>query len=709
MAQSQPFTLSLFGREILRFGRSTPNAGAIQIPTQGPMGSILGGLGANRFGFPYQRDKAQKLAAYTGYVHSCVSARAQRDAAALYQLIDKRTGDVVPEDALPIPYAFFRRPNPVMSEYALKVLISTWLNLCGTAPVLKVRNAAGVPIMQWPLLPNRVTALYDPDEWVRYEYLDDSGKIVKIPGRDMIFYRWPHPTKLFDGIGPLEGAGLFADTDALLWNFQREMFSKGPFSSWILQYPETAHLEGDQAQNIAESFEQIVGDREHPAYPVVLGQGVEAKQFPTTNKGLEVPTINEEVKERIRSAFHVSKTILGEVPGESRANVEGAEYGFYQFTKSYLRLIDEENERSVLPEWDERLAGDFDLNVPADKAHELAEEMSRLDRGVLTINEVRQDEGWEPVEWGDEPHGPMFSVPLELTPPDDTPPSAPEPGDSPAQKSQRADAPDPQLRREAIWRAFIAMQGPVESKVLAIVRQQFKRHEAEVLRRIEEKVPRFLVTLAGWTRKHAEDHFAARSELDDIADLTDFAEDMIKPIRPQLVTLYTAAGKKAVQSVGKEGLNFVVNDLGIKKIANHLTRSTDVVLKTSADAIKATLKEGFLKGEGVGELSGRIRDLYDGMSRGRAEMIARTETVAPANLGAVEGYKQSGVERKEWITTMDGNERDTHGEANGQIVPLESDFSVGGENIPYPGEGSAENVINCRCTIAGVFDESQGD
>ena len=59
---------------------------------------------------------------------------------------------------------------------------------------------------------------------------------------------------------------------------------------------------------------------------------------------------------------------------------------------------------------------------------------------------------------------------------------------------------------------------------------------------------------------------------------------------------------------------------------------------------------------------------------------------------------------KEWLTAVDGRERDAHRMANGQKRdPLEP-FNVGGELLMLPGDprGSASNIINCRCVVAEI-------
>ena len=45
--------------------------------------------------------------------------------------------------------------------------------------------------------------------------------------------------------------------------------------------------------------------------------------------------------------------------------------------------------------------------------------------------------------------------------------------------------------------------------------------------------------------------------------------------------------------------------------------------------------------------------------------------------------------------------REDHLDVNGQKRALADDFSVGGEQLEYPGSpsGNPENVINCKCVI----------
>ena len=57
---------------------------------------------------------------------------------------------------------------------------------------------------------------------------------------------------------------------------------------------------------------------------------------------------------------------------------------------------------------------------------------------------------------------------------------------------------------------------------------------------------------------------------------------------------------------------------------------------------------------------------------------------------------------KVWLSAFAHESRETHMAANAQAKDLEEAFTVGGEQLMFPGDvslgGSAGNTINCLCT-----------
>jgi uncharacterized protein with gpF-like domain len=97
------------------------------------------------------------------------------------------------------------------------------------------------------------------------------------------------------------------------------------------------------------------------------------------------------------------------------------------------------------------------------------------------------------------------------------------------------------------------------------------------------------------------------------------------------------------------------------------------------------------------------------MSQGRADTIARTATTEGSSFASVEGYRQAGVEEKEWLTTVSGDSRASHVAMDGQIVGITENFESGdGGTAPYPGGfGDPSEDCNCECAVLPVVSEKR--
>jgi uncharacterized protein with gpF-like domain len=129
------------------------------------------------------------------------------------------------------------------------------------------------------------------------------------------------------------------------------------------------------------------------------------------------------------------------------------------------------------------------------------------------------------------------------------------------------------------------------------------------------------------------------------------------------------------------------------------------IAETTRDMIVAAVDRTFADGLGQAAAARQIMAEVPLVSFQRAAVIARTETHGAANYGAMAAAKETGLALdKRWIAAEDERTRESHQEADGQTVDVDNAFDVGGEALMYPGDpnGSAGNVINCRCTVAYV-------
>lgn len=125
-----------------------------------------------------------------------------------------------------------------------------------------------------------------------------------------------------------------------------------------------------------------------------------------------------------------------------------------------------------------------------------------------------------------------------------------------------------------------------------------------------------------------------------------------------------------------------------------------------ADAIQAqivdAIQTGYQEGHSVAKVAAAIRSKTSEIAKPRAQMLARTDLIALANGGSLAAASLSGAAQfKVWTTAEDERVRDTHQEADGQTVPIDAPFTVGGEECQYPGDPnlSDEEACNCRCVV----------
>lgn len=142
-------------------------------------------------------------------------------------------------------------------------------------------------------------------------------------------------------------------------------------------------------------------------------------------------------------------------------------------------------------------------------------------------------------------------------------------------------------------------------------------------------------------------------------------------------------------------------------VADYLRGKDPRYFKTLLESTKAdlvgTLADGMEAGEGYAELADRVQDVYMAQ-RSRAENIARTEAVMAQN-GAGQGCRNAyRVPKKEWVCSFQ-NSRESHMAADGQIVPNDKSFRVGGTSMEHPGDPRAPlgEICRCQCQAVGNY------
>lgn len=166
---------------------------------------------------------------------------------------------------------------------------------------------------------------------------------------------------------------------------------------------------------------------------------------------------------------------------------------------------------------------------------------------------------------------------------------------------------------------------------------------------------------------------------------------------------YKGIGKGLKTAVGFG----IINDKSISTVALNefqWTGAQTTYGNKLLNNIKSEIVLGNIQGKAVEEISKNITRQFN-ITANNALRIVRTETHRAESIARniaiednMEIAKNNGYKLvKIWSAASDA--REAHLDADGTEADENGFFNVGGELLEYPGDGSPENSINCRCSV----------
>lgn len=158
------------------------------------------------------------------------------------------------------------------------------------------------------------------------------------------------------------------------------------------------------------------------------------------------------------------------------------------------------------------------------------------------------------------------------------------------------------------------------------------------------------------------------------------------------------------QQMAGFGKNFsMVNEDAVRKaVLNFYGRNnySDALWKHCGDlshSLRENITVGLIRGESLKKMAKRVSRRME-VSRSSAYRLVRTETAYIYEQAAMEAYRECGVEKYEYLATLDGKTSKTCQELDGKAFLLKD--AVPGKNYPpmHP---------NCRSTTVAVFGDGE--
>jgi HK97 family phage portal protein len=555
------------------------------------------------------------------------------------------------------------RPNPRLP--LSRILFSTfgYLELAGNAFWALETERSSTPNEIWPLRPDRVVTIPDREDMIAgYRYKVGIESVDYEPEEIIHFDYW-NPVDESYGQGSITAARNAHTSDLYASEWNKRVFRKGTHGTAAIIKEE---MTKPQIDRIKEMIRQnLVGDQNYGNVEVLWG--VDFKQIGMTAKDAEFLGLKKQDMLEILAAHGVPPALVGVLEYANYANMREQLRIFWQNLTPKLVGVRDTLNVQLVRRIDPRLELDFDLSgveaLQEDRNQKAARHTSLLMNGLRTRNEIRAEDGLDPVDdsEGDTYYLPMSAIPVGS---ESSAPPAPDDGDEETRSIGK------RLRRV--------------HKVSLSVLDRLPSAKAEA--QIVEKRTRPLRIKA------------AVSGASQIVDAVRGAERSLgKADDPTSDAPYDImADPKAIEHLRKEG-----------------ARKAKFVTEHMRDMIRTDLGSGIEDGLSLLDLGGLVDSSIEDLMRGKywALRIARTEVRQAQNFGSNEAMVALEIDKKVWISAGDENTRELHlaTDSASHDEPVSVGDAFQPINAEYPGaSGLPEEDINCRCDSAPFVEGLSG-
>lgn len=695
--------------------------------------------------FSEARDPRLLVRSYEGFSHEgyqknviafrCISDIADACASIPYLLFrvsktGKRT-EVREHEVLRL----LRRPNARQTATAFERELWSYFLISGNGYELAAGPKNVPPTELWTLQPNLVRVIPGQRGMpVGYEYRP-NGQLINYPvtydGKSSVHHmKTFNPTTIWEGMSPIAAAALGIDqlNAGALWNLSLMQNSAKP--SLVITSEQS--LTPDQFKVLKKDVRENHEGPWKSGSPMVLRQA-KVQQISWTPMEMDWLNSKKTSEKDVGLAFGVPSQMLGIEDSMKFDNMELAVQGFYLKTVIPLkRRRAEELTHWLLPAF-----GDASLELGIDEeAIDALEPMREKkwkrsqESETLTLNEKRELQGYGRYEPSEEPGDKILvsagMVPLEVAAEgiDERPTEDNEDVGGTAPESDDTDpideeADDAEAAGEEEEKSFNLRSASARQRYLI----QQARKKVTLARSLGVK----LISVFS----HERDRIAkglegveseSIAELVIDRELAKSRDEFALVLRAELLQVGKTFGAEVLEQAkslapgfetkgSRERFDFSLSHFLEARIKTALVRIPRTTKKRLMRQIKEALGKRGADGHRI-EISfpAVVKDSYSRWSASRAAGTSRTEV----HIAAEESKRQAADAlqlpslQKEWVASHDDRTRDAHVELDGQAIDLKDKFEVdyksGVELMDGPGDkdGSAENVINCRCTLVFI-------
>ncbi|MBA4495106.1 phage portal protein [Paenactinomyces guangxiensis] len=528
-----------------------------------------------------------------------------------------------------------QRPNPFMTGRQLLEGTQTWKELNGNAYwFLEDIDGRGRPKNIWLLDSRHMAVVPDKQEMIRGYVYEVNGKQIPLDKDEVLHFKNFNPFNPYYGLGTLQGIAAMLETEQYRSSYDKAFFKNGAKLSGVLTTPDTIpeHTFEQLKREVKQMFRGV--NNFHKV--AVLQKGLEFKEISLSQKDMEFLGMAKFNRDQILAAFGVPPAKIGIMENANYSNSEEQDRTFWSETMA-PRLMDLQDviNNELAPRFGNNHV-EFDEMVKEDEEANVNQAVALKEAGILTVNEVRERLGYDPMPKGD-----------EITLPE---PKRPTPEDEEGAKAWKSIT-------DSFQRSRIAYLALAKKIFVPDIINFFNEQEKRVLNRLLARKAYQFIPNELWDQL---------TEDEQLAEL--------------MRVLHITVAKSAYEKAGswfEEDLRFDLDNPKHAELIQNLGRKITRINETTRKAVIDQVTEGMRRGYSINQIAhGNPEENFKGIAgvfeqaRGyRAEMIARSESADAYNLADLLAYEELGQSE---VYVLDGVDWDEEcRRANGQVWSIE--------------------------------------
>lgn len=336
---------------------------------------------------------------YTSFAMSCINARAEKIAEGKPCIFRYKTNSERKEIEKHPFYDLYTTPNIYQqSGNDLNFLISTNLDLYGNAYLYYARNRFKMP-KQFIFLPAcnmKVNLNSDKTEIINYTYLA-GGKQTTYSKEEIIHFKIGNPNNNLIGKATIDGIKDLIDTDYYQRQHNKNFYKNDASLGLVLSAP--GKISDENYNRLKVAINQKYSGAKNSGKHIILDNGMTAAKMEATARETQSNENRTQIRDEILAMFKVPKSILGYVDDVNRANSESSRLSFIQNCIIPLsKNISSTYEMFIKDNYDSRLFFEFDYEQLQDIDTILKTRDLNAKYNILTINELREQQGYSALE-----------------------------------------------------------------------------------------------------------------------------------------------------------------------------------------------------------------------------------------------------------------------------------------------------------------------